>query len=84
MGKIWNKIKSIISGNIWKNLRKIVERTGVWLIALLNITIPVFVFLVAGISEIALRTAAEAAYIATIEYACFGIGQIFKNGNNHS
>lgn len=81
----FKNIKKYLSENFYKHFKKIVERTGIWLIALLNITIPVIIYFCGAIDIVVLRNAAEAAYIATIQYMCFGIGKLFKNGyNNHT
>lgn len=83
MREILKKIKNFLKGNILKNLKLMIERTGIWLIALLNITIPVACWLISNNVEVEiLRTAAQAAYVVTIEYLCFDIGKIFKNGTS--
>ena len=83
MGKRWQNFKRILSENFNKNLKKIVERAGIWLIALMQISIPVMLWVCGFIDISVLSTAAFASYVVTVEMASFGIGKIFKNGNGN-
>jgi len=85
---IKEKIKNILRTNIVKSLKKIVSRVGKFLIAILQLSIPLLYWIIFGyIDQQILAVFTFGAYVAWVELSCSSIVDIFKangNGNGHS
>jgi len=85
---IKEKIKNILRTNIVKSLKKIVSRVGKFLIAILQLSIPLLYWIIfANIDQQILAVFTFGAYVAWVELSCSSIVDIFKangNGNGHS
>lgn len=84
MGKLWKKFTSYLRSNVYKNFKKLVERTGIWLIGMIQIGIGVLIYICSGvIVDPFFSNSAAAAIAITGESLAIGIGYMFKNGNGN-
>lgn len=83
---LYQKIKKILRDNIVKHLKKIVYRIGKFLIAILQLSIPLLYWVIFGYVDIEiLAVFLFGAYVAAVELGCSNIVDVFKNGNgNHN
>jgi len=78
MSSIKDKIKRFLTENLHKRYKKIVERMGKFLIAVLQLSIAVLFWLCSFISEPVISTFLFAIYVAAVELWCGSIIDIFK------